>query len=425
MSPSDLSNLSKSALETRARTFATELATRSFDHPMTPFDATMANALPSEKLREVWDAVEAQDGSFRAIEGTSRHDDGGFAIVHVALAFERGRKALRIVFDANGNVAGLFVRPPDPPPWSAPTYAQPDAFHEREVEVGTAPALPGTITLPRGAGPFPAIVLVHGSGPHDRDESVGGAKPFKDLAWGLASRGVAVLRYVKRTQHAPAGVLTQKEEFLDSAADAIALLRSTPDVDPRRVHVLGHSQGGYLAPRIAEAAKPSLAGVVIVAGSSRPIVDSLVDQLEYFLSLSPGDVSLRATLDAARAFKKEVEAETLQPDDELTFPVGGKLRGAYFLDDRGYDPVKVAQRLVCPVLVLHGGRDYQVTERDFARWKVALAGKSGVVLKTYPTLNHLFVGGEGTPGPAEYAKPGHVDEQVIADIAEFVRRATP
>jgi len=411
------------SIETRARTFVGELAGGEWTHANTPFDATMAGALPPENLREVWQAVEKQDGAFRAIAHTSRHDEGGLQIVHVLCTFERGKKALRIAFDASGSVAGLFVRPPDAPPWSAPSYAKTDAFEEREIVVGASPALPGTLTVPRGSGPFPALVLVHGSGPSDRDESIGGAKPFKDLAWGLASRGIAVLRYVKRTRHAPAGVITQKEEFLDSAHDAIALLRSTRGIDPGRIHLLGHSQGGYLAPRIATG-NPGLAGVVILAGSTRPMVDSLVDQLEYFMTSRPNDDSLRATLDAARAFKKQVESETLRPDDELTFPVGGRIKGAYFLDDRGYDPARTAQRLASRVFVLHGGRDYQVTAKDFDGWRSALDGRAGATLKVYPDLNHLFVRGEGTPGPAEYDKPGHVDEQVIADIATFVLEST-
>lgn len=410
---------STTSIDTRARTFVAELAGGEWAHEKTPFDATMASALPPDKLHEVWEALEGQDGRFRAVEGTSRHDDGGLAIVHVACAFERGRKTLRIVFDRDEKVAGLFVRPPDPPAWSPPEYAKTDAFEEREVRVGTSPALPGTLTVPRGAGEFPAIVLVHGSGPNDRDESVGGAKPFKDLAWGLASRGVAVLRFEKRTRHAPAGVVTQKEEFLDSARDAIALLRATPGIDPRRIHLLGHSQGGYLAPRIA-AANPGLAGVVILAGSTRPLVDSLIDQLGYFTTLNPNDASLRAKLDAAQAFKKQVESESLRADEDLTFPVGGKMKGAYFLDDRGYDPPAAAKKLDCRVLVLHGERDYQVTAKDFAGWKAALAGRPRATLKTYTSLNHLFVGGEGPPGPAEYEKQGHVDAQVVADIAAFV-----
>ncbi len=416
-------NASTASIDTRARTFVAELASGEWTHDKTPFDATMASALPPDKLHEIWQVLEKQDGGFRAVEQTSRHDEGGHHIVHVACAFERGRKTLRIVFDAEGKVAGLFIRPPDPPAWSPPPYVRADAFVEREVNVGSSPALPGTLTVPRGAGPFPAIVLVHGSGPNDRDESVGGAKPFKDLAWGLGSRGIAVLRFVKRTLHAPAGVVTQKEEFLDSARDAIELLRSTPDVDPKRIHLLGHSQGGYLAPRIAEANRERLAGVVILAGSTRPIVDSLVEQLTYFATLSPGDAALKAKLDAAKAFKVQVESETLRADDDLTFPLGGRVKGAYFLDDRGYDPPKTAKELGARVLVLHGERDYQVTMKDFDGWRAALAGRPHATLKTYPSLNHLFVSGEGMPSPAEYEKPGHVDEQVIADIAAFVHGA--
>ena len=407
------------SLETRARTFIAELASGQWTHPATPFDAAMSNALPADKLRAVWEALEASDGVFAEVEDARVHEEGGFRVVEAICAFARGKKTLRLVFDREDSLAGLFVRPAETAAWSAPAYARPDAFEEREVTVGATPALPGTLTVPKGAGPFPAVVLVHGSGPCDRDESVGAAKPFKDLAWGLASRGIAVLRYVKRSRHAPAGIVTQRDEVESAAHDAIELLLRTPGIDPKRVFLLGHSQGGYLAPRIAEA-NPKLAGVVILAGSTRPLVDSLIEQLAYFTTLSPKDEALRDKLEAARAFKTRVEAPDLRAGEDLAFPVGGSIKGAYFLDVRGYDPPASAKKLGCPILVLQGERDYQVTMADFDGWKTALGAGRLATLKTYASLNHLFVSGSGAPGPAEFETPGHVDPQVVDDIAAWI-----
>jgi len=407
------------SLETRTRTFVAELASGQWTHPATTFDAALSSAVPADRLRAVWQALETSDGAFAAAEDARVHEEGGFRVVELVCAFARGKKTFRLVFDREDSLAGLFVRPAETAASSAPAHARPGAFEEREVTVGAAPALPGTLTLPKGAGPFPAVVLVHGSGPSDRDESVGAVKPFKDLAWGLASRGVAVLRYEKRSRHAPAGIVTQRDEVESAAHDAIELLVRTPGIDPKRVFLLGHSQGGYLAPRIAEA-NPRLAGVVILAGSTRPLVDSLIEQLTYFTTLSPKDEALRAKLDAARAFKQRVEAPDLRADEDVVFPIGGSVKGAYFLDVRGYDPPAVAKKLGCPILVLQGERDYQVTMKDFDGWRAALGAGRLATLKTYASLNHLFVSGSGAPGPAEYETPGHVDAQVVDDIAAWI-----
>src|SRR4051794_11541515 len=164
-------------------------------------------------------------------------------------------------------------------------------FTEEPVVVGSGEwALPGTLTLPTGTGPFPAVVLVHGSGPHDRDETIGPNKPFRDLAWGLAAQGVAVLRYEKRTHEHPAKLmplkekLTIREESVDDAVAAVALLRKQKEVDGKRIFVVGHSLGAIVAPKVA-ALEPAVAGIVLLAGSPRPFEDIILDQLTYLASL--------------------------------------------------------------------------------------------------------------------------------------------
>ena len=236
----------------------------------------------------------------------------------MACDFERAKVEVIIVFDAAGEIGGLQMRPAQAaaPPYVAPDYAVASAYTEREVTVGAGEwALPGTLTMPAGAGPFPAVVLVHGSGPNDRDETFGPNKTFKDLALGLGSRGVAVLRYDKRTKvHgvkiAPLTQFTVKEETIDDALLAAALLRKEPGIDPKRIYVLGHSLGGMLAPRIA-AADPSLAGIIVMAGAVRSLDQSIFDQMTY-LANADGVVSEaeQNTLDGARKTIETVKALT-------------------------------------------------------------------------------------------------------------------
>ncbi len=148
--------------------------------------------------------------------------------------------------------------------------------------------------MPVGQGLFPAVVLVHGSGPQDRDETIGPNKPFRDLAWGLATYGIAVLRYEKRTRVYGQKLQQDKklltsftvyEETVDDAVSAVALLSQTPGIRPDRIFVLGHSQGGMTIPRVAQKDKQA-AGFIIMAGLTRPLEDAILKQNRYLLSIS-------------------------------------------------------------------------------------------------------------------------------------------
>ena len=324
---------------------------------------------------------------------------------------------------------GAAVKASEPPAYTPPAYVDVNVFHEQDVTVGSGEwALPGTLTYPAGAGPFAAVVLVHGSGPNDRDETIGPNKPFRDIAWGLVCRGISVLRYEKRTRQYAArftadllATLTVKEEATDDALLAVASLRGTPGIDPNRIYVLGHSLGGYLLPRIG-AADPNTAGLISMAGPTRPMEDLILEQVAYIAALD-GTVSPaeQASLDALAVQAALVKDPNLSVDTPASsWPFGVPAR--YWLDLRGYNPAEVAKSLNMPMLFLQGGRDYQVTMVDLEGWRSALVSRQDVEFRVYPDLNHAFIAGTGQCAPAEYDVPGHVAEQVVADIAAWVLR---
>ncbi len=404
-----------------------EMAARHFDKVEAMFDERVTAALPVEKLAASWDKLIEHDGAFKSIEKVRREEKQGYQVVYVTTVFERSRRAVIVVFDTKGRIVQFTSAPAESiEPWEQPAYVHNDKFHEREVQIGASPwELPGTLTLPNGLGPFPAVVLVHGSGPNDRDEGIGPNKMFKDLAWGLASRNIAVLRYDKRTRvHgkemvAMANGFTVNEETVDDARAAVALLAKQPEVQAKRIFVAGHSLGGYLAPRIAEG-DPQVAGLVVMAGSTRPLEDLLVEQVRYAVGLS-GKTTPEGEKQIARAEKTAADWRNpdLKPGMTVDF-MGIPMPASYVLDLRAYHAAETAARLKLPILILQGDRDYQVGAADLNGWKQALEKKPTITFKTYPTLNHLFMPGTGPSSDAEYLKPNHVPEDVVQDIAAWI-----
>lgn len=283
---------------------------------------------------------------------------------------------------ANSKIKGLLFTPASAPAaWTPPSYAHPSSFHEQRFTVTSGKwKLPGTLTLPNGRGPFPAVVLVAGSGPEDQDETIGPNKDFKDLAWGLASQGIAVLRYPKRTEQYGAAAqtagFTVMQEYVDDARAAVAQLAARHDIARGRIFVLGHSEGGTVAPRIASGDQQT-AGLIILAGSTQPLAQAIVRQFAY-LSTLPGQegASARAALPALRKAAAEAASPSLRAGDTVSL-LGVGIPGSYLLDLRGYHPAAAAAKLHTPMLILQGSRDYQVLASvDLAAWKRALAGQA-------------------------------------------------
>ena len=287
--------------------------------------------------------------------------------------------------------------------------------------------LPGTLTVPKGEGPFPAVVLIHGSGAIDRDETTGALKPFRDLAEGLAERGVAVYRFDKRTYVYPAETtadrqFTPADESIKDAVNAVQLLAQQEQIDPERIFILGHSQGGQMIPAIAlasEKAPVKAFGFIMLASSPRHLAEGIRDEYNYLCSVMtevPAELQLEKDYVFAELDKLEHLDEMGDDDTVLA------CYAPYWEWLAAYDILQDAAEITRPVLALQGEEDFQVTMEDFGIWKASFGEKENWTLISLPGLTHCFVPGEKTEGTAVYYREGTVAPEVLEAIAAFIKQ---
>ena len=299
--------------------------------------------------------------------------------------------------------------------WTLPPYADPTRFTEEDLHLDAGgQVVPGTVTLPEhphGIG----VVLLSGGGPFDRDETSGPNKPLKDLAWGLASQGIAVLRFDKYTANRPelmtAPGYTMSAEYVPHAIAAVQALK-------QRVHqvfLIGHSMGGKVAPMIA-AEEPSIAGLVIMAGDTQPMHQAAVRVMRYLSTTNPQAVP-PGTVEGFQRQAAVVDSPDLSPDTpSADLPFG--MPGSFWLELREYDAVATAAKLDVPILVLQGARDYQVTVADdLPAWR---NGLPDATIKILEADNHLFFQGSEPSTLADYQTAQHLDPDVITTIADWL-----
>lgn len=415
-----------------AKAFVEALVKKDFGAAYEYFGKEIKAQLPISELPTLWDSITKQVGDFKSQGKIIKAKSSKGEKISTICEFEKASVAISTVFDTDGKIQGFFFEDPQKldqiqAKYESPSYANAKLFTEKDVSVGKSDwILPATLTMPVSKQKVPAIVLVHGSGPNDRDEThINPAnKVFKDLAWGLASRGIAVLRYDKRTLVYGAKLATSKngltvnEETVDDAVAAVDLLRGVEGIDTKNIYVLGHSLGGMMIPRIG-LNDPQIAGLIIFAGTSRPLEDVIVEQHNYLASLD-GTLSSeeQSQLNAIKLLAEKTKGlKATTPSDTKTL---FDLPVSYWADLNSYKPAIEAQKLKQPILILQGEKDYQVTLKDFQVWKNALDKRKNVRFKTYSNLTHLFMESPGgVPSPKDYDAANHVSETVIADIVSW------
>ncbi|WP_462412915.1 alpha/beta hydrolase family protein [Neobacillus sp. Marseille-QA0830] len=298
------------------------------------------------------------------------------------------------------------------------------------IGAGTKYPLNGMLTIPDGAeGLLPAVVLVHGSGPANMDAKVGNNYFFKEIAEGLTNKGIAALRYDKRTyvygkEMKTDTSLTVKEETIEDAILAANLLKNDPRIDANKIFIIGHSFGGMMAPRI-DAEGGNFAGIIIMAGSPRKLEEIMMSQNEDVLNTLNKFVRMIAKKQVAALSSKLDRIYQLSDDEAKATPILGKNIKAYYFKEMGEHPsVQYLLDLEKPVFVLQGEMDVQASlEKDYEGYKKILGGLPNKTFKLYPNLNHLFmpsIYGKLLKVQKEYKIPQNVDKQVINDLSDWI-----
>lgn len=444
--------------ETRAQAALQAFTHDGYDKTAAHFAPGLASKATADKLHAAWNQFEAKFGTFQTLGKPAPRKIKGYAVLVAPLTFDHGNLDALITCNDSAQITGFRFVPASMLP-AASNAKQADAASAlppgmaRFVSVTKAHSLaphqavkahveadgvrvipltvssplgplPGVLTLPAGKGPFPAVVLVQGSGSSDMDETIGPNKPFRDMADGLARAGIASLRYNKRNyvyakKTADNPTPTVDDEVTDDALTALHLLAKQEHVDPHRIFVLGHSLGAQMAPRIATR-DPQVAGVVMLAAPARPLLAVMQQQVRED---GPRQGMSQAQIDAA-VKADAAEAALLDKADPAHPPKGTFFHApqSYWLSLHDYHQVAVAKKLSRPLLILQGGSDFQVSPtQDFSVWKRALGDRSDVTFHLYPGLSHLFRPAGKTKTLADYLQPRATDPKVISDIARWIK----
>ncbi len=400
-----------------AKEFVMNLSTGNFAAAESMYDEQMMEALPLAKTKAVWEQIESQFGKFQTIESVRISKVGNYTVFVFTVEFSKALLDVTVTIDQNSKVAGLFFKP-STSTYSIPDYADQSKFKVEKITIGNDWKVPAEITIPQGKGPFPAVILIPGSGPENMNESIGPNRPFEDIAYGLSSMGIAVLRYDKSTyvyskefQDGKIPVNLENEYFKD-ALDGIKFLKDQSYIG--KIFVLGHSEGGYLAPQIAKMSG-GVSGVIMLAAPARSLQDVTIDQLEYLISLSNNATEI-SSMKSIIVQLQDINDHTLKDSDVV---MGAPV--SYYYELEKYNPVDVLKTLNLPVLIMQGGKDYQVTQKDFYIFESAFGKEKNYTFKWYPDLDHLFMKWDGTPSPDEYLVEGHVSVDVIEEISTWIK----
>jgi len=393
--------------------------------------ADMQDALGSaDDFAAAWAQLEMSFGAYEEILSSTAQEQAGYIVGTIVCSYEYVDATFNVTVTADGLLAGLFVA-------SVTLKAEESAADQTQfvteeitLRAGEADETQGILTLPNGEGPFPAVIMMQGSGPSDMNETAYGITPFRDIAEGLALSGVASIRYDKYTyahtdllaaDPALLATFTIAEEYIVDAGDALALLQADERIGD--IYLLGHSLGAMIVPRAMQTlGADSFAGGVLLEGSPLPLWEI---QYRQNLMLLPS-----LSIDERPAAREQIDAEAAKleqlqtlSDEELQSATFFGVSAYYQMDEMSVNAGETAIALSKPLLIVQGGKDWQVTTEDgLDAWKTALADQTFAEYLCYPDLNHMLCEMETDPTgtTSDYQAGDTVSQALIGDIAAWI-----
>ncbi|MBR3952160.1 MAG: alpha/beta fold hydrolase [Oscillospiraceae bacterium] len=302
---------------------------------------------------------------------------------------------------------------------------------EEKIIVGEGTEFPlnGILTVPENCGKkVPAVVFVHGSGSSNMDEKVMKLTPFKDLAKGLAKRGIASVRYDKRSfahgrKMLKKGSLTVREEVIEDAVLASKLLKMDSRIDPEKVFIIGHSMGAMLAPRI-DAEGGDFCGLILMAGTLDTLEGVLFRQLEEMKNGKSKIMAWVASMQDKKFRKSFEHLYEISDEEAKKRKYAGGVDLYYFKEMGKHRAAEYLEKTEKPVLIMQGSRDLQVDfEKDFGGYKRLFGERKNFSFGLYEGLNHCFVPAlydDISKATKEFSVERHIGEEVISDIAGWI-----
>ena len=403
--------------------FLDALFVQDYSACMAMFAENLQNTMDKEELQEQWNSMRLAYGDAVEMDRYEAYRINGEGTILAMVTHRHGGSSVQLTFDENNDVAGLwFGMREDEVDYAIELPTGGVIEQEIVLGEGTQYELRAIITRPVMSATVPGVVLVHDSGAYDRNEAIGNCAPFADIAHGLAQRGIASIRYDKRTfaygydmTEKEISAMTAQQEVIEDAVLALNALAQQSGIGD--IYIVGHGMGGTLAPRIALAWGDGLAGIASLAGTARPYLDVVYEQ------------TLAMTNDASRQnaikkeYKKAAKLDTLK-DSATVFGVP-----VPYLRDLYEHPVAQSlAELSVPVFVAQGKNDYQTSLEDYKSWQSALEGYAGEThFALYDGLNHLFAdisAAKGRGTSAEYLNELHVSDQLLDDLADWIASCT-
>lgn len=415
----------QSDLEPLSQLMITQLGRKQFDSVYHRFSEDLRRQLSLHRIESSWEHFEEKYGALVSKGESVITPKDSLWISETKIAFESKSFIVQLTFNHRSELCGFFIRNINLP-YSPPDYAKPQHFREYHLTVAAKGySNKGILSLPVNRGRYPLVIISGGSGPTDMDGTIGPNKPYQDIAWALASGNIAVYRFDKRTRNrdnldtAKQDRFGVKEEYIDDMIAVVDYFRRHEQINPGEIYILGHSQGGYMLPAFARSMGNKVKGYINLAGNYSTLAPMLEYQFGYFKQQSSDSAAIAAyesLIAKARYMQQNIRNKHALKDSLIP-----GLTPYYLEDMEDHSPAMLVKHLYNKnVLVIHGGRDYQVPVPEAEAWEKALSSSCCATFKVFGKLNHIMQEGEGLSTPAEYDKQQNIPQYLTDYISEWV-----